>query len=248
MTSSDFSSKKELRFFISTPAACGYVKGRESVSLFADPKYSFTPALYDILIDHGFRRSSDYIYRPHCPSCSSCTPVRIPVDQFSPNKNQKRVWKKNQDLQVVSLDMMLKEEHFQLYKKYQLHRHGEGEMASHNIDRYTEFLASDWCDTRLFEFRLNQKLVAVAVTDVVRRGISAFYTFFDPDFSKRSLGSYAILWQIQEAKRMRLPWLYLGYWIQECQKMNYKTQFQPLELRVDDQWIAIDKQQSAKPQ
>jgi len=240
VTTSEHSNRHNLKFFISTPNPCGYLHDRDSVSLFADPKFPFTPAVYDLLIDHGFRRSADYIYRPNCPDCNLCTPVRIPVDGFKPSKSQRRIWKKNQDLEVTTHTVELVEEHYLLYKKYQQSRHGEGEMAKHDIDRYFEFLDSEWSETLLIEFRLEDRLVGVAVTDVIRRGLSAFYTFFDPELDKRSLGSFAILWQIELTKRLKLPWLYLGYWINECQKMNYKTRFLPLEMRVDEEWITID--------
>lgn len=240
MSNSDHSQKHNLKFFLSTPSSCGYLPNRESVSLFADPKFPFNPAVYDLLIDHGFRRSADYIYRPHCPNCNACIPVRVPVDIFEASRGQKRIWKKNQDLSVTTHDLMLKDEHFRLYRKYQNMRHGEGEMANHDMERYFEFLDSEWCETLLLEFRDEQRLVAVAVTDIVRRGLSAFYTFFDPEYAPRSLGTYAIMWQIHLAKKLGLPWLYLGYWISDCRKMNYKTQFLPLEMRIDEQWQLIE--------
>ena len=242
MTTSEHSNRSDLKFFISTPTPCGYLKDRDSVSLFADPKFPFSPAVYDLLIDHGFRRSADYVYRPHCPNCNLCVPVRVPVDQFQPSRSQKRVWNRNQDLQVTTHKLSLKQEHFDLYQKYQSQRHSDGEMARHDIDRYFEFLDSEWSETLLVEIREREKLIGVAITDVVRRGLSAFYTFFDPQQEQRSLGTFAILWQIEFAKRLKLPWLYLGYWISETRKMNYKTRFLPLEIRVNDEWQLITKQ------
>ncbi|MDH5545343.1 MAG: arginyltransferase [Gammaproteobacteria bacterium] len=241
MTTSEHGNRRDLKFFISTPSPCGYLKDRDSISLFADPKFPFTPAVYDLLIDHGFRRSADYVYRPHCPSCHLCVPVRVPVEEFKPSRSQKRVWKRNQDLRVTTHKLGLKQEHFDLYKKYQQSRHSEGEMARHDINRYFEFLDSEWSETLLMEIRDGNRLIGVAITDVVRRGLSAFYTFFDPEEEQRSLGTFAILWQIKFAKRLQLPWLYLGYWISETRKMNYKTRFLPLELRIDDGWQRITR-------
>lgn len=236
MTNSDHSDRHNLKFFLSTPSTCGYLPDRESVSLFADPKFPFSPAVYDLLIDHGFRRSADYVYRPHCPECNLCVPARVPVDMFKKSRSQKRIWNKNSDLEVHSVNLEPNQEHYALYQKYQRMRHGEGEMANHDIERYSEFLESEWCETLLLEFRHEGRLVAVAVTDVIRRGLSAFYTYFDPDYADRSLGTYAVLWQIELTQKLGLPWLYLGYWIHNCQKMNYKTNFRPLEMRIDEQW------------
>lgn len=231
----------KLNFFISTPHKCGYLADRQSVSLFADPEYPMTPDIYSVLIDHGFRRSGNYVYRPECPRCHACIPVRIDVSRFAMNRSQKRVWNKNQDLVVTEVKPEYRSDHFELYQKYQLARHGEGDMARHDMNRYIDFLKSRWCNTVFYEFRLADKLVAVAVVDFIKSGLSAFYTFFDPEHEKRSLGTYIILWQIRRARQLALSWLYLGYWINDCAKMNYKEKFQPLEMFVHEKWEPFDK-------
>ena len=233
-------SIEKLAFFLSTEQECSYLPGLKSASVFADPNSHMNTATYSILIDHGFRRSGNHVYRPHCPNCNECKPTRVSTKAFQPNKNQKRVWKRNADLDVLETKAEFKAEHFDLYKKYMHTRHEDGAMDHDDPARYFEFLRSSWCDTHFVEFRLNNQLVAVAVTDIVANGLSALYTFFDPDYSQRSLGTYAILWQIHRAAELNKPWLYLGYWIKNCDKMRYKNQFKPMEIWQNDKWIDLE--------
>jgi len=225
-----------LKFFLSTEQKCSYLDDRTSASIFADPEGEMSTALYSVLINHGFRRSANYVYRPHCPSCKACKPTRVPVQLFTASRNQKRVWKKNQDVNVTEAKPEYNNEHFELYKKYIRYRHQNGDMDHDDPKRYFEFLDSDWCDTTFYEFRLEEKLVAVAATDLLTQGLSALYTFFDPELEKRSLGTYAILWQIKQAESLHKPYLYLGYWIKDCQKMQYKNKFKPLEIWDEEKW------------
>ena len=229
-------SVEELKFFLSTEQDCSYLQDRTSASVFADPDSQMTTNIYSTLINHGFRRSADYVYRPHCPSCTSCKPARIPVELFKPNRSQKRVWKRNADLVMTEHPAEYNEQHFQLYRKYMQFRHAGGEMDHEDKNRYIEFLASSWCNTIFYEFKLEGDLVAVAVTDVLTQGLSALYTFFDPELADRSLGTYAILSQIEKTKHMQKSWLYLGYWIEESEKMRYKKNFSPLEILDNDVW------------
>lgn len=234
-------SEQQLRFFASTPSSCGYLPDRDSVSLFADPDFNMTPALYSHLINHGFRRSGEFVYRPYCSECNACLPVRILADQFKPSRKHRRIWKKNQDLTVRILDSAFNQEHVQLYVKYIQARHTGGSMDDPDPDRYQSFMHSHWCETDFIEFRLDQKLVGLAVTDRVRTGVSAFYTFFDPDLARRSLGTYAILWQIQYCQDLGLPYVFLGYWIAECDKMSYKSEFQRQEIWIDEHWLPFEQ-------
>jgi len=200
-----------------------------------------TPGLYGHLINHGFRRSGEFVYRPYCPQCNACLPVRILADEFKPSRRHRRIWRQNQDINVRVLKSAFNEEHAQLYTRYIQARHSGGSMDDPDPDRYRGFMYSHWCDTDYIEFRLNQKLVGMAVTDRVKQGVSAFYTFFDPDLSRRSLGTFAILWQIHYCQQLGLPYVYLGYWIAECEKMNYKSEYQPQEIWLDDQWQTLDE-------
>jgi arginyl-tRNA--protein-N-Asp/Glu arginylyltransferase len=225
-----------LRFYASHTQRCSYLPERESVSAFADPREAMSTHLYGMLAVHGFRRSGEYVYRPHCPSCRACIPARIPVARFRGNRNQRRNQRRNRDLTVLRRDDGFRREHFDLYYRYLDARHPEGEMANPTPEDYRRFLTSGWSDTHFVEFRLDNHLVAVTVIDRLPQGLSAVYTFFAPEHAARSLGRYAILWQIQEASRLKLPYVYLGYWIEGCRKMDYKFEYQPLEGLIDGVW------------
>jgi arginyl-tRNA--protein-N-Asp/Glu arginylyltransferase len=226
----------KLRFFISPSHPCNYLDNREATSLFADPIFPKDKTLYSSLVENGFRRSGEHLYKPYCENCSECIPVRIPVNDFKPSRNQKRNIKMNRDLEVNVVDTYFQEKHFQLYKKYIATRHSGGGMDNPTDDDYKNFLWSSWSDTRLFEFSLNNKLVAIAVVDELSEAFSAVYTFFDPDLQKRSPGKYAILYLIEHARKSGFKWLYLGYWIAECQKMKYKIEYQPIECLINKKW------------
>jgi len=231
------SQTNNLAFYATRPHPCSYLPGRQAVTLFADPSVPINTALYSQLIDYGFRRSGEHVYRPRCPQCEACVPLRIPVAHFQPNRAQRRAWRRNRDLVVRRVAPGFKEEHFRLYCRYVATRHKGGGMDDTEPTRYMEFLSSPWVDTRFCEFRWHDRLLAVAVFDPLRHGLSAVYTFFDPEFSARGLGVYAVLWEIREAQRLRLPWLYLGYWIDQCPKMSYKNQYCPHECYIKDQWV-----------
>lgn len=225
--------------YLSLPHACSYLPDRKATTLFVDPSYAVNSYLYQELLRIGFRRSGGLIYRPHCESCSACMPVRVPVNQFKPSRSQKRILKKNRELVVYPGEPDLKAEHFDLYRRYQHHRHPGSSMDNADPEKYIDFLVNQHLQTIFYEFRLEQRLLAVAVTDRLPESLSAVYTFFDPEESHRSLGGYAILWQIQEARRLNLESLYLGYWIEECQKMAYKADYRPLEAFAEDKWSIL---------
>lgn len=229
-----------LRFF-STPAhSCSYLEDRQATTLFVDPGARITPGLYRDLSRLGFRRSGDYLYRPHCSHCQACIPVRIPVDRFSPRRRHRRILKRNEDLRVDVIAPRFDRELYLLYARYIESRHGDGDMFPPSEEQFASFLMSDWSDTRFCCFRLDGKLVAVAVIDVLEDSLSAVYTFFEPELPARSLGTFAILWQIEYCRAQQIPWLYLGYWIRSCQKMRYKEQFRPLEIFHHGRWVAED--------
>lgn len=226
-----------VKFFSTTAHACSYLDGEQAITLFADPKSRMDQRLYSDLSDLGFRRSGNYVYRPHCNHCNACVAVRIPVDRFTPNRTQQRLWRRNADLTVRELAPQYREDHYRLYERYITERHSDGDMYPPSIEQFSSFLTSDWSDTRFYEFRAGHKLIAVAVCDLLEDGLSAVYTFYDPDEAKRSPGTYAILWQIAEAQRLRLSSVYLGYWIKNCQKMSYKIAFRPIELLINNEWL-----------
>ena len=227
----------KLIFFASIAEPCSYLDDRNSVSAFANPHIDMDMQTYNELIQHGFRRSGGYVYRPHCPSCHECVSVRVPLKKQKFTRNELRTIRRNSDLTVTFLKGKFREEHFELYKRYINSRHNDGSMANPSKADYHRFLICDWTDTMFIEFRLNKQLIAVAVSDVLSTGVSAVYTFFDPEYSARSLGHFAILSQISEAKSRDLDYLYLGYWIKDCVKMSYKRRYKPLEGFINDQWV-----------
>jgi arginine-tRNA-protein transferase len=229
----------QLKFFATPPHACSYLEEQQATTLFVDPAARIDPALYSALSTLGFRRSGRHLYRPHCEHCNACIPVRIPVAEFAPRRSQRRILRRNADLTVTVRDAELTEENYALYARYIGERHDDGDMYPPSREQFRSFLLCDWSDTRFVEFREDDRLVAVAVTDRVDDGLSAIYTYYDPDHPKRSLGVHAILWQIEHARERGLPNLYLGYWIKRCRKMRYKTEYRPLEMRVGERWVRV---------
>jgi len=231
---------KSIPFYIGYEHECGYLPGKRARMAYVSPWEKVDNGVYSWLAARGCRRSGDMIYRPHCPNCSACVPVRIPVAQFRPNRGQRRIQRMNADLEVVLKPARFEEPHYRLFKRYLDARHSDGHMAESSAEDYIHFLACNWAETGFCEFRLGERLLAVAVTDGLADGLSAVYTFFDPDLPSRSLGSYAILWQVAEARRRGLDWLYLGFWISDCRKMSYKNSFCPLEALVGEDWVLLE--------
>lgn len=218
---------------------CSYLDKRNSQSVFVHPSMTIDTGMYSQLIEQGFRRSGSEVYTPHCSGCSECIPTRLAVEQFIPNRNQKRCIKKNQFTTVIVKPAQFEKEHFELYLRYQKHKHKEGGMVNSTEDDYINFLASSWCNTLFVEFSINDELAAVAVVDLLDNALSAVYTFFEPDLSQYSLGNYAVLWQIEHAKKLQLEFVYMGFWIKECRKMSYKTQYQPIQGFINNEWKVI---------
>jgi leucyl-tRNA---protein transferase len=234
--------QQPLDFYVSPPYSCSYLPNETATSLFADPGAPINMVQYSALARLGFRRSGHLVYRPHCPHCSACLPIRIPVDRFQANRNQQRTWKKNRDLHTIRPRLEFHKEHFELFRRYLAARHPNGGMDNSTPQDYLNFITSDWSETSLIEFRSpEQQLFGVAVLDLLTDGISAVYSFFDPIEAKRSLGVYMILWEINEAKRLRLPYVYLGYWIRACRVMQYKTNFRPFELYQKEFWSIVQE-------
>jgi arginyl-tRNA--protein-N-Asp/Glu arginylyltransferase len=232
---------KSIPLYISYEHDCDYLAGRRAQMAYVAPWERVDGGIYSWLATRGFRRSGDMIYRPHCPNCSACIPVRIPVAQFRLNRGQRRIQRMNADLEVVLKPARFDEAHYRLFMRYLDARHSDGHMVESSAEDYIHFLTSGWTETGFYEFKHGGRLLAVAVTDYLADGLSAVYTFFDPDLPARSLGSYAILWQVAEAKRRGLDWLYLGFWISDCRKMSYKNSFRPLQALVGENWVLLEK-------
>ncbi len=227
--------------FLSTAHACSYLPDQTASTLFIDPRFPVTPELFGDFNRRGFRRSGDLIYRPHCPNCQACVPVRIPTETFVATRAQRRTLDRNRDLRVNASPARFDAEHFVLFLRYQSARHPEGTMANPDPPTYLRFLVGRHCDTTFYEFRDGGALAAVAVVDHLPDGLSAVYTFYDPSLAERGLGTYAVLWQIDEARRRNLPYVYLGYWVKDSAKMAYKRRFKPLEAYRNGRWSPLSE-------
>lgn len=228
-----------IRLFATHPHSCSYLRDQHATTVFVDPNEQMDAELYSQLSELGFRRSGGHVYRPKCETCQACIPARIPVAYFEPSRQQRRCWKRNQDIQVNVLDSIDSSEHYRLYERYISERHSDGDMYPATRSQFRSFLTREWDVTQYLEFRLNDTMVGVAVCDRMSNALSAVYTYFDPDLHRRSLGTFAILLQIDQAQRLDLQYVYLGYWIKACPKMSYKTQFRPLELMVNKRWTLL---------
>lgn len=229
-----------LQFFATPTHPCSYLPGREAVTLYLDPDAPVDDTLYGRLSALGFRRSGAHVYRPYCPGCNACVPVRLPVAKFQPRRVQKRVWRRNQDLEISSSAPAYSDEMYGLYARYLGVRHTDGDMYPPSDEQFRAFLVEGVGATQFHQFRLEGRLLCVSVADRLDHALSAIYTFFDPDEARRSLGVFSILWLVEATRRLNLDYLYLGYWIDECRKMSYKLDYGPAEVFLDGAWHAVE--------
>jgi arginyl-tRNA--protein-N-Asp/Glu arginylyltransferase len=228
-----------LKFFQTAEHACSYLPERQARTVFLDPQQAATTQLYSRLITAGFRRGGEHLYRPGCDHCDACIACRVRVRDFKHNKRFARLWRRNADIQSAQISTPDTSELFELYCRYINGRHADGDMSPPDLQQYRGFIAARTPSTQFHVFTLEDRPIALSVLDVLDHGLSAMYTFFDPDLAQRSLGTWVILWQIEKARRLHLPSLYLGYWIRDCDKMRYKTDFRPLELLIGKQWLLL---------
>ena len=232
-----------LQFYLTAPYQCSYLPDQLARSQVATPSFLITTKIYSELVRRGFRRSGTFTYRPHCDACRACVPVRIEIDSFAPSRVQRRVVKRHHGL-GVSLHTLRhdREEHFALYQRYQKARHREDGAEDGSREQYRNFLLQSHVDSILVEFREGGVLRMVSIIDILDDGLSSVYTFYEPDVAQASFGTYNILWQIELCRKLKLDYLYLGFWIKESGKMAYKANFRPLQGLVDGEWQALDLQ------
>lgn len=228
------------QFFITPGHGCSYLPRRQARTLFLDPRETITPQTYQLLTEQGFRRSGGHLYRPHCRTCQACVPARVPVAEFQPRRSQRRAGKRNEDLTVQVHRAAYAGRFYSLYERYIGGRHADGDMYPPSVDQFRSFLLSQWSDSLFVCGYRDDTLMSVAVTDRQPRALSAIYTFFEPDAPQRSLGVWSVLQQIELARRLGLPHVYLGYWIRDSDKMRYKVDFRPVELFLNGRWVRVN--------
>ncbi len=245
-----FPLKRPHFFFTTAPLPCPYVSGRLERKIVTELNGADADALHVSLSRAGFRRSHSIAYTPACPGCNACIPVRIVVGPFSPDRGMRRVARANEALVAHKVPARATAEQFRLFARYQESRHAGGDMALMGFYDYRSMVEDSPVETFLVEFRQpDGTLTAVCLADRIGDGLSAVYSFFEPDLAHRSLGTHVVLWLIGEARGLGLPHLYLGYWIAESRKMSYKARFQPLEAFGPDGWhLLLDVSAEGKSQ
>jgi arginyl-tRNA--protein-N-Asp/Glu arginylyltransferase len=228
-----------LNFYLTAPYPCSYLPHRQARSQVATPTLLINTQLYSELVRHGFRRSSTYIYRPRCDTCSACVQMRVLAKSFMPNRSQRRAWAQHASLDATLHPLQDRSEYYDLYQRYQRARHPDGGMDNDDRDAYQTFLLQSHVDTLLVEFRDVGILRMVSVIDLLGDGLSSVYTFFDPDIPRARFGVYNVLWQIELCRKLELEYVYLGYWIENSRKMSYKTQYQPAEGLQNGIWQTL---------
>jgi len=231
-----------LHFYMTAPYPCSYLPGRQACSQVATPTFLINTSVYSELVQHGFRRSGTYTYRPLCDGCRACVPLRVLAKQFTANRSQRRAWAQHAHLKASLHRLQDSSEYYDLYQRYQRARHPNGGMDNDDRESYQNFLLQSHIDSLLVEFREQGVLRMVSVIDLLSDGLSSVYTFYEPDLPRARFGVYNVLWQIQLCRKLDLDFVYLGYWIKHSRKMAYKTGYQPAQGLIDGIWQALDKE------
>jgi len=239
------------QFYLTAPSPCPYLPGRSERKVFTHLVGDRAGALNDILTQGGFRRSQNIAYRPACEACRACISVRCIVDAFTLSKSLARIVHKNRDVMGAPTTASPSSDQYSLFRSYLDARHAEGGMADMSVLDYAMMVGDSHVDTMVIEYRFRGPdsgftgrgegpLIATALTDVLADGLSMVYSFYDPDYSDRSLGTLMILDHINRARRMGLPYVYLGYWVEGSRKMGYKRRFRPQEHLGPKGWMRVD--------
>jgi arginyl-tRNA--protein-N-Asp/Glu arginylyltransferase len=228
---------RDIRLFQIPEHACSYLEDQTASTVFIDPELPLDRGLISALSRIGFRRSGEHVYRPHCANCRACVPTRIIASAFKPSRGQRRILAKNQGLSMHIEMPSNSDEIYSLYAQYISVRHQDGDMYPPSRSQFESFLLAPAPTVRFISFRRGHKLLAVMVGDELDDGWSAVYSFFDPEEAGQSLGTYMILKLIEITARSDAGYVYLGYHIEDCNKMNYKLNFSPSEQLIDDRWI-----------
>lgn len=238
---------KRVRFFYGTAQQpCPYLPGRLECKAVTELSGPDTGRLHDILSRAGFRRSHGIAYRPACRGCQACVPVRVVVEEFRMGRSMRRIGKRNRDLTALVRAPLATREQYALFRRYELGRHGDGDMALMDFSDYRAMVEDSPVETEVVEFRdADGRLAAVSLTDRLGDGLSGVYKFFDLARARASPGSYVILWHVLRARALRLPYVYLGYWIANSPKMAYKMRFQPLEGLIGERWVRLEPSAAA---
>lgn len=231
-----------IRFYKTPAMRCPYLPDRQERLVFAHLRGEQADSLHNVLAQAGFRRSHNIVYRPDCDHCTACVPVRVQAARFTPDRRFRRVLARNANVQAVALPPLASPEHFRHFATYQASRHQDGSMAQMDFEEYRAMVEDTPVESLMIEYRdPDMSLFGVALTDRLQDGLSMVYSFFSPDRAERSPGTFMILDHIQRARELGLPYVYLGYWIEDCNKMSYKRRFRPIELLTKTGW-RVDRQ------
>jgi len=232
---------RALIFHRSVPLPCPYLEGRLERRVVAElDADQVRSGLFDDLTAAGFRRSHNMIYRPACPTCSACVPVRILVERFQPRRTLRRTWRANQAVGVAVVPARASAEQYALFQRYQRARHGDGDMALMTYADYRALVEESAANTQLIELREpDGTLIGCCLFDTTADGLSAVYSFYSADDERRGLGSMIVMGLVEQARAEGRPYVYLGYWIEACRKMAYKIRFMPMEALGPNGWHAL---------